>query len=208
MKTKNWSIALVSSAIALVSAASPGLAETIEITANNVNVRSGAGINYGVITVWNQGVRGNRIKQEKNWSYVVTGPVEGWVSSLYVKPVTTSGGSQPSPVAYQAKGSIENARYNGGGEGELSTTGNRATMVIFSPARENSPGFSTLYYGTVYSSSENLIKVSLTEFQSNRTAGKIPTTGECQISLSNQKLRSANCRASGVDHGKTVFTAY
>ena len=76
MKTKNWSIALVSSAIALVSAASPALAETVEITAH-VNVRSGPGINYNVITVWNPGSQGNRIKQEKNWSYVAKGTTEG-----------------------------------------------------------------------------------------------------------------------------------
>ena len=183
------------------------MAETVEMT-DYVNVRSGAGINYRVITVWNPRSQGNRIKQEKNWSYVVKGTGEGWVLSLYVKPVTISGGSQPSPVAYQAKGSIENARYNGGGEGGLNTTGYRATMSIFSPARENSPVFSTLYYGTVISSSESLIRVNLTEFQSNRITEKIPTTGECKISLSNQKMRSANCTASGVDHGKTVFTAY
>ncbi|BAU13523.1 hypothetical protein LEP3755_40630 [Leptolyngbya sp. NIES-3755] len=210
MNTKNWSLlaprfafALCSAAVAVVASVSPALSETVEITADSVNVRSGAGINYGVITVWNRGVRGNRIKQEKNWSYVVTGPVEGWVSSLYVKPVATSGGgTQPT---YSAIGRLDNARFQGNGAGEVKTSGNNAT-VIFTSRGENVRPFSTVYYGSIFSSSPSLIRVSLTGFESLRTNGRIPTTGECQISLNNQKVQTIICRASGVDHGRTALT--
>lgn len=202
MNARNWSVAFCSATIALVASVSPALSETVEIIGDAVNVRSGAGINYNVITVWNRGVRGNRIQQENNWSYVVTGPVEGWVSSIYVKPVATSGNGSPT---YQGLGSIDNARYKGNGLGEVRVVANTATVQI-SARGENVPNFSTSYYGTIYSNSGSLIRVSLNGFQSNRTGQRIPTTGECQISLSSNQLRSVTCRASGVDHGRTVFT--
>ncbi|XHX77510.1 MAG: SH3 domain-containing protein [Stenomitos frigidus ULC029] len=204
MNTRNWSIALVSSAIALVAAVSPALSETVEITANDINVRSGAGINYGVITVWNKGVRGNRIKQEKNWSYIVTGPVEDWVSSLYVKPVATSGNGSTQPT-YEATGAIDNARYKGKGVAEAKVVGNNATVRVFSQG-ENVRLFSTIYYGKIYSNSGSLIKISLNAFESTRIGIKFSTTGECQLSLNNRQIKSLVCQAAGVDHGRTVFT--
>ncbi|GAP94580.1 SH3 domain-containing protein [Leptolyngbya sp. NIES-2104] len=204
MNTRNWSIALCSAAIAVVATVSPARSETVEITGDAVNVRSGAGLNYGVITVWNRGVQGNRIKQQNGWSYVVTGPVEGWVSSSFVKPVGTSGGAQPT---YDAIGRIDNARFKGNGSVEVKMNGDNAT-VLFAARGENIRPFSTVYYGTVYSNSGSLIRVSLTGFESLRTNGRIPTTGECQLLLNNQQLQSAVCRASGVDHGRTALTKF
>lgn len=202
MNARNWSIALCSTAIAVIASVSPALSETVEIIGDSVNVRSGPGLNHGVVTVWPRGVQGNRIKQQDGWSYVVTGPVEGWVSSSFVKPVATSGGTQPT---YSAIGKIDNARFKGNGTGEVKINGNNAT-VLFTARGENVPFFSTVYYGTIFSNSDSLIRVSLNGFESGRTNGRIPTTGECQITLNNRQVNSIFCRASGVDHGRTVLS--
>lgn len=203
MNTRTWSIALFSSTIALIALVSPARSETVEVIGDSVNVRSGPGTNYRVITVWNKGVQGNRIKQDGGWSYVVTGPVEGWISNSFIKPAGSSGGSNPSP-SYQAIGRIDNARFNGNGTGEVRISNNTAIVQI-SARGENVRPFSTIYYGSIYSSSQSLIRVSLNGFESTRTGSRIPTTGECQISLNNNQLSSVICRASGVDHGRTVF---
>lgn len=202
MNARNWSIALCSAAITVVASVSPARAETVEVVGDAVNVRSGPGLNHRVVTVWNRGVRGNRIQQQNGWSYVVTGPVEGWVSSTFVKPVATSGGTQPT---YSAIGKIDNARYEGNGIAEVKVSGNTATVQV-SARGENIRPFSTIYYGTIYSNSGSLIRISLDAFESTRTGGKFPTTGECQLSLNNRQLQSVVCRASGVDHGRTVLT--
>lgn len=201
MNARNWSLALCSATIAVTMSIAPASAETVEVTGDSVNVRSGPGTNYNVITVWNRGVQGNRIKQQGNWSYVVTGPVEGWISSDYVKPAGSSSGSN-----YQAIGSIENARYKGNGTGEVRASGNNATIQVTARG-ENIRPFSTIYYGSIYSNSNTLMRVSVNAFESTRTGGKFPSTGNCEVSFdSNKQLRSIFCQATGVDHGRTVFT--
>jgi uncharacterized protein YgiM (DUF1202 family) len=184
----------------------PASAETIEVTGDYVNVRSGPGTNYKVVTVWSRGVQGNRIKQQGGWSYVVTGPVEGWVSSAYVKP---AGGSSGSPYQYRASGSIENARFKGAGIGEVRVTGNTAKVKV--TANQCPQVFTTIYDGSIYSNSNSLIRVSVEGFESMRTGGtRVPSKGNCEISFDpNRQLRSINCLASEVlnlDHGRTIFT--
>lgn len=205
MNTKTWSIALVSSTIAVVASVSPARSETVEVTVNDLLVRSGPGTNYSIITAWNRGVQASRIKQSGNWSYVVTGRVEGWVFTPYIKSVASSGGSVLPQPTYQRSGTIENARYTGSGQAEVKINGNNATVLFASP-RGIANSFSTVYYGSIYSNSGSLIRVSLNKFESLRTNGSLPTTGECQLSLSGNTLTSATCRASGFDHGRTVFS--
>ncbi|MBD1842398.1 SH3 domain-containing protein [Cyanobacteria bacterium FACHB-63] len=201
MNAKNWSIALCTSAIAIITAVSPARSETVEVTGNNVNIRSGPGTNYSVITVWNKGVQGNRIKQDGAWSYVVTGRVEGWISNAYIKPASTSGAS-----TYEGIGRIDNARYQGSGIAEVKVNGNNATVQV-SARGENIRPFSTIYYGSIYSNNGTLMRVSLNAFESTRTGTKFSTTGECQFTLNTQRVRSVTCRAAGVDHGRTVFNS-
>lgn len=201
MNARNWSLAVCSATIAVTMSISPALAETVEVTGDGVNVRSGPGATYSVVTVWNKGVQGNRIKQQGNWSYVVTGPVEGWISSTYVKPAGSSSGSN-----YEAIGSIENARYKGNGIAEVKKSGNNATIQV-SARGENIRPFSTIYYGSIYSNSNTLTRVNVNAFESTRTGIKFSTTGNCEVSFdSNKQLRSILCQAAGVDHGRTVFT--
>jgi uncharacterized protein YraI len=201
MNARNWSLAFCSATIAVTMSIAPALAETVEVTGDGVNVRSGPGTNYGVVTVWNKGVQGNRIKQQGNWSYVVTGRVEGWISSSFVKPAGSSSGSN-----YEATGSIDNARYKGNGIGEIKTNGNNATIQI-SARGENIRPFSTIYYGSIYSNSSTLMRVNVNAFESTRIGVRFPTTGNCEISFdASKKLRSVLCQAAGVDHGRTLFT--
>lgn len=51
MNTKNWSIALCTATIAVVAIVAPALSETVEVTVDDLNVRSGPGQNYSVVTV-------------------------------------------------------------------------------------------------------------------------------------------------------------
>jgi len=222
MNTKNWAIALFSATIAVVAVVSTASAETVEITVNDLSVRSGPGPNYSIITVWNKGFRGNRIKQEGNWAYVVTGRVEGWVYAPYIKVVgadtgTGTGegigggniGTGPAPSRYQSSGNIDNARYGGNGSASVQIVGTGRVVVTAIEASSARP-FSVTYYGEITSRSREQIVANVTAFASTPTGNQtIPKSGNCQIrvSIDSSVLPSFTCQAnSGLDHGKANFT--
>jgi|GEM_PF-773482 hypothetical protein len=96
MKLKNWAIAGFSAMVAIAVSISSVLAETIEVTVNDLKVRKGPGITYPVLTQFDKGVRANKIKQSGSWAYIVTGRVEGWVYAPYIKVASTETGSSGS----------------------------------------------------------------------------------------------------------------
>jgi len=115
MRLKNWAIALCSAAVAVGLSITAAIADTVEVIGNRVNVRSGPGTNYRVITVWNKGVRANRIKQSGSWAYVVTGRVEGWINTSYIRPIGTgnSGTTQRISFAPGTSGATVGGRVQG-----------------------------------------------------------------------------------------------
>lgn len=222
MNTKNWAIALCSATMAVAAAISTASAETVEITVNDLNVRSGPGPGYSVVTVWDKGVRGNRIKQEGNWAYVVTGRVEGWVYTPFIRVVgsdtgTGTGegtgggniGTGPAPSRYQSSGNVSNARFGGNGTANVQIVGTNRVVVTATEGRSARP-FSVTYYGAITSRSKGQIVANVTAFASSPTGNQpIPKSGNCQIevSIDSSVLRSFTCQAyGGLDHGKTTFT--
>lgn len=76
-----------------------------EVTADKVNVRSGAGTAYGTVPAWPQLGKGNMVEvcdtvkgTDGNWYYVrIAGKVYGYVYSSYIKQITgTLGGNSGS----------------------------------------------------------------------------------------------------------------
>ena len=211
MKTKNWAIALFSATIAVALSISTALAEVVEVTVNQLKVRSGPGLEYSVITAFNKGVRVNKIKQEGTWAYIAAGRVEGWVFAPYIKIV----GPGPSPVTgpalsrYQSFGNINNARYSGSGSANAQIVApNRVVVNVVSDNRVDP--FSVTYYAEIIGRSDTKITANVTAFASTLTGNRtISKTGRCEIAVipNGNVLRSLDCQAnSGLDHGKTTFT--
>ena len=222
MNTKNWAIALFSATIAVALSISTALAEVVEVTVNQLKVRSGPGLEYSVITAFNKGFRASRIKQEGNWAYIAAGRVEGWVYAPYIKVVgagtgTGTGegtgggniGTGPTPSRYQSSGNINNARFGGNGSANVQIVGTNRVVVTAIEASSARP-FSVTYYGAITSRSREQIVANVTAFASTPTGNQtIPKSGNCQIrvSIDSSVLRSFTCQAnSGLDHGKTTFT--
>lgn len=200
---------------------SSAFAETVEVTVNNLNVRTGPGTNYSVLTVFDKGVRVNRIKQSGNWAYVVAGRVEGWVYAPYVTVVgsgnpgdvgTGNGniGTGPAPSRYESIGSINNARFRGNGTGDVQIVGPNRVVVTATARGENIQPFSVTYYAAITSRTRGQIVANVTAFASSPTGNETrPITGQCTVatSIDSNAIRSFTCQAyGGVDHGKTVFT--
>ncbi|NDJ18874.1 SH3 domain-containing protein [Myxacorys almedinensis] len=220
MKSKSWVTVFFSATAAVVVSISSVFAETVEVTVNNLNVRTGPGTNYPVLTVFDKGVRVNRIKQSGNWAYIVAGRVEGWVYSPYVVAVgsgdqgtgngTITPGPGPAPSRYESFGSITNARFRGTGAGDVQLVGSNRVVVTATARGENIQPFSVTYYAAITNRSPGQIVANVTAFASSPTGNQTrPIEGECQIGVSSDSsfLRSFTCQAyGGVDHGRTVFT--
>jgi len=213
MNTKNWAIALFSATIAVALSISTALAEVVEVTVNQLKVRSGPGLEYSVITAFNKGVRVNRIKQEGTWAYIAAGRVEGWVFAPYIKIVGPGPG--PGPVTgpalsrYQSFGNINNARYSGSGSANAQIVApNRVVVNVVSDNRVDP--FSVTYYAEIIGRSDTKITANVTAFASTLTGNRtISKNGRCEIAVipNGNVLRSLDCQAnSGLDHGKTTFT--
>lgn len=56
-----------------------------KVTASDLNLRSGPGINFGVLKVLSRGTRVNVISSSGSWSNVEVGELKGWVSNQYLK---------------------------------------------------------------------------------------------------------------------------
>ena len=213
MNTKKWAVALFSATIAVALSISTALAEVVEVTVNQLKVRSGPGLEYSVITAFNKGVRVNRIKQEGTWAYIAAGRVEGWVFAPYIKivgpgpgPVPVTG---PAPSRYQSFGNINNARYSGSGSANAQIVEpNRVVVNVVSDNRVDP--LSVTYYAEIIGRSDTKITANVTAFASTLTRNQpIPKNGRCEIVVSpdSNVLRSLTCQAySGLDYGKTTFT--
>ncbi len=209
MKLKEWAIASFSAMAAIVISVSSALAETVEVNVDILNVRTGPGTNYSVLTQFDRGVRANRIKQEGNWAYIVTGRVEGWVFAPYVRVVADSSTSDPSlEPSYEANGRIENARHKGTGKAEVRVIADSAIVKI-DALGENIQPFSVTYYGVITSNANNKISLKVNGFKSLLTNERVGTNGNgsCQLEVDpSKRLLSAICQAPDFDHGRTVFT--
>ena len=67
---------------------------TKEVTASSLNVRSGAGTNYGVIGSLKKGAKVEVISESNGWSKIKFNGKDGYVSSSYLKNVS----STPNPM--------------------------------------------------------------------------------------------------------------
>jgi uncharacterized protein YraI len=72
----------------------PGAQAAPGTVTTNVNVRSGPGTNYGVVSVALQGQRVDVQQCERSWCYISAGRVSGWVSQQYLQ--ATGGGNTPN----------------------------------------------------------------------------------------------------------------
>ena len=218
MNLKHWGIALCSATIAVALSISVASAETVEVTVDQLKVRSGPGLNYSVITAFDKGVRVNRIKQQGDWAYIAAGRVEGWVYTPYIRVVGTGTGegtgngnisTGPAPSRYQSSGNVNNARFGGNGTANVQIVGTNRVVVTATESRSARP-FSVTYYGAITSRSRGQIVANVTAFASSPTGNQpIPKSGNCQIevSIDSNVLRSFTCQAyGGLDHGKTTFT--
>ena len=217
MKTKNWAIALFSATIAVALSISTALAEVIEVTATQLKVRSGPGLEYSSITTLNKGTRVSKNKQEGAWTHVAFGQYEGWVYTPFTKIVGSGSGPGPSPVTgpapsrYQSSGfgNISNARYSGSGTANAQIVETHQVVVNVVSDNRVDP-FLVTYYGRIISRSDTKITANVTEFASTLTGNRrLPKNGSCEIAVipNGNVLRSLTCNAnSGLDHGKTTFT--
>lgn len=58
---------------------------TAVVTANSLNVRSGAGTNYSKVGALSKGTKVTILKTSGSWYQIKSGSVTGWVSAEYIK---------------------------------------------------------------------------------------------------------------------------
>ncbi|MBD2090226.1 SH3 domain-containing protein [Microcoleus sp. FACHB-1515] len=212
MKFKYLILGLLTASFSVVIGVSAALAELARVDVEALNVRSGPGTNFGITYVLQEGDLVEVIRRSGDWAFVVgERGGEGWVYAPFLIP-TTSGGTPPQPESpgqnFQSSGRIENARFSGRGTGSvrLGTLDNSRSGTV----NILSGGFNVTYYGTIRSNFEGIAQIQVDRFQSSEiNFHTLPASGTCQVNISGGGLRAVSCAVSGsgIDHGRTNFTA-
>ncbi len=102
---------VVLSAVVLAAAFTAGeaRAETVEVTASGLNVRSGPSTRYRVVTVIRKGQRFNVVARSGSWRKLQVGGTQGWASGSYLRTVS-GGSSSGGGAAYTVTASALNVR--------------------------------------------------------------------------------------------------
>lgn len=213
MKFKYLMLGLLTAAFSVVVGVSAALAELARVDVEALNVRSGPGTNFGITFVLQEGDRVEVIRRSGDWAFVVgERGGEGWVYGPFLVPTTSGSNPTPPPQSsgqnFQSSGRIENARFSGRGTGSvrLGTLDNSRSGTV----NILSGGFNVTYYGTIRSNFEGIVQIQVDRFQSSEIGFRtLPASGTCQVNISGAGLRAVSCevRGSGIDHGRTNFTA-
>lgn len=101
MNLKTLSLAGLVVALAWVT---PAAAETVEVTASALNVRTGPGTGYARIRVVYRGQRYEVVTRSASWVKIRVGSREGWSSGSYLRRVAAPSGAvaPPAPAASAA----------------------------------------------------------------------------------------------------------
>jgi hypothetical protein len=213
LHVKHWIAGGVAACSALVIAATAALAQVATVTASELNVRSGPGTNFPATFVLRRGDRVEIIRRQGNWAFVVgERGGEGWVFAQYLsasRPPSPS--PSPSPEftndVFRGTGTIDNARYNGSGDGQL--------VIV---RRDNGGSFSLTggrfsveYIGTIRSNFEGTVQLQVTQFRSSEMGYRtVSASGNCDIQTSGgTAISRAFCTVSGsgIDHGRSNFSS-
>ncbi|MFQ3618072.1 MAG: SH3 domain-containing protein [Cyanobacteriota bacterium] len=211
MRVKHWIAGGIAACSALVIAATAALAQVATVTIDELNVRRGPGTSHPVTFVLRRGDRVEIIRRQGNWAFVVgERGGEGWVFAQYLSASAPAPSPSPSPDytndVFRSTGTIDNARYNGSGEGQLvivrrdnggslSLTGGR---------------FSVEYIGTIRSNFEGTVELQVRQFRSSEMGYRtVPASGTCNIQTSGGTSISrsfCSVTGSGIDHGRSNFS--
>jgi hypothetical protein len=214
MNVKPIVAACLAGCATLVVAATAALAQLATVGVNELNVRSGPGTNYDVTYVLRRGDRVEIIRRQGDWAFIVgERGGEGWVYGPYLTTTSNRPPSPPTPPpemsndVFQGNGTITNARYSGPGN---------ANVVIVQRDRSaslslsNAGRFSVEYLGTVRSNFEGSIQLDINRFRSSEMGYRtVPASGTCDVQASAGNVRKVFCTVSGsgIDHGRSNFTA-
>ncbi|NJL20158.1 MAG: SH3 domain-containing protein [Leptolyngbyaceae cyanobacterium SM1_3_5] len=211
MKFKYLILGLLTIGFSVVIGVSAALAELARVNVEALNVRSGAGLNFDVTFVLQEGDLVEITRRSGDWAFVVgERGGEGWVYAPFLIP-TSGGNPSPPPSSgqnFQSSGRIENARFSGRGTGSvrLGTSDNSRSGTVNLFAGD----FNVTYYGTIRSNFEGIVQIEVDRFQSSELNFRtLPISGICEVNISGAGLRSALCQVSGsgIDHGRTSFNA-
>lgn len=100
--------------VALLALSAEASAETVEVTASALNVRSGPSTGYRVIGVARNGERFQTLGASGSWVKLDFRGSQGWAYGSYLRTVATSGGSQPSGPSATVTASTLNVRSGPG----------------------------------------------------------------------------------------------
>lgn len=163
----------------------------------NLNVRSGAGTNYSVITSLAKGTAVTVSKTSGNWSYIIS-PVSGWVSTQYLSSsaVTTMSTSTSSSYNVKITASALNIRTGASTKYSVVGTykkGNIVTIISTSNGwGKTSKGWIYLGYTT---------KVSSTSTATSTTTSSY-TIGTYKVTASLLNVRSG----AGTSYSKKTYS--
>jgi hypothetical protein len=212
MRAKHWIAGGVAACSALVIAATAALAQVATVTVDELNVRRGPGTSFPVTFVLREGDRVEIIRRQGSWAFVVgERGGEGWVFAQYLSSSAPAPSPSPSPDftndVFRGTGTIDNARYDGSGEGQL--------VIV---RRDNGGSFSLTggrfsveYIGMIRSNFEGTVQLQVNQFRSSEMGYRtVPASGNCDIQTSGgTSVIRAFCTVSGsgIDHGRSNFSS-
>lgn len=210
MHIKHVATACLAGCVSVILSVSAAFAQLYTVTTRELNVRRGPGTNFPITYVLKQGDRVEVTRRQGEWAFVVgERGGEGWVYASYLKaekPTPPPGQNNANQV-FKGSGTIDNARYKGRGDAQLVIVrqrGNEASMSL--TARD----FSVEYIGVVRSNFEGTIQLQVNQFRSSEMGYRtVPASGNCDIQASVGAMRRSFCTisGSGIDHGRSNFTA-
>jgi len=210
MSIKQIALACLAGYTTLMIAASAAFAQMFSVSIRELNVRRTPDANAPVVFILRQGDRVEVVRRQGEWAYVIGATRgEGWVFGDYLTAMTppSSGGSTNTNQIFQGTGTIDNARFQGSGKAQLvvvAGTGG-ASLNIGDAGR-----VSIEYIGIVQTNSGGTVNFRVDKFRSSKMGYRtVAASGTCNVQASAGAIRQAFCTAqgSGIDHGRTNFTA-
>lgn len=206
---------------ALLVSTIAALAQVATVTVSELNVRSGPGAGFDVTFVLRQGDRVEIIKRQGEWAFVVgERGGEGWVFARYLSTSAPAPTPTPAPTpappandnqVYRGNGNIENARFRGAGMGTLVINSKRNDGSLLLTGTGGGGGFSVEYIGRLRSVFEGTVQIDITQFRSSEMGFRtVQASGSCELQTrEGVNLVRAFCtvKGSGIDHGRSSFTA-